>query len=125
MSSKPPPIPALHTIGDVAKKLSMTPAYVRALIRTGKLNSTLMPMAFESQVKRHMMSDADIEEFLKSTVRKTKRVDGRNKYVFYANVGEYDLVVNALKTAKLESILETLRSANNIKPREVYNGSNS
>lgn len=105
-----------HTIAEVARDTGFTPQYVRSLIRKGQLHSTLEPIAEGAQVSRHMIDDDDVKRFLNSTKRKTKRTDGRNKYVFYATPEEQLAVVEALLAAGLNDIVESIRTANKIKP---------
>ena len=104
------------TIREAAKEMGMTEAYVRTLIRTQKLDSHLEPIAFESSVSRHMIYRQDIDNFLTSTPRKTKRTDGRNKYVFYATPSELSSVDAALRAAKLDVMADIIHTANFIKP---------
>lgn len=106
-----------YTIREAAKRMGLTEAYVRTLIRHDKLPSTLKPIAFEAMTKRHMIAEEDIVQFLADTPRKTKRTDGRNKYVFYATPTEADAAIAVLRTAGMDDVAGFVRTANHIKPR--------
>jgi len=106
-----------YTIKEAAKEMSLTDAYVRALIRQGKLPSELRPITFDSSVSRHVIKAADVKAFLQETVRKTKRTDGRNKYVFYATPEEQQAVDDALRAANLTAVADMIHTANPLKPR--------
>lgn len=106
----------MKTINQVARETGFTPQYIRTLIRRGTLKSKKIPISEHSPVVRHMIYDESLAEFLHTTQRKTKRTDGRNKFVFYADQIEYASVVDALTAAGLTAIVESLRTANKIKP---------
>lgn len=105
------------TIKEAAKYMNLTEAYVRSLIRGDRLPSELRPIAFEAAVSRHIIQLTDIETFLKETTRKTKRNDGRNKYVMYLNPQEEGDVITALQNAKLGHLADMIHPANFLKPR--------
>lgn len=115
---------AEYTIKQAAVRMGLTEPYVRALIRNDKLPSELRAIGFESQVSRHMITEQAIATFLKETTRKSRRNDGRNKYVLYANPAEIILVDEAIRKAGLTKVADMIHSANNLKlvPKEVHNG---
>lgn len=106
----------LLSLNAVSQRAGLTPQYVRTLIRKGILPSTLVPVAFESKVVRHMISEADLEAFQNRLTQRTKRDDKRNKYVFYATPEEKEQVLQALTVAKLEHLIPFIRTANHLKP---------
>jgi hypothetical protein len=111
--------PVTYTIKTAAARMNLTEAYVRSLIRTGKLVSNLEPIGFEAAVKRHIITETDITDFLRDTPRKTKRTDGRNKYVFYATPEEVDQTLTALRGARLDIIAGFIHTANRLKSRPM------
>lgn len=112
----------MMSIPEAAKRMSLTSAYVRTLIRKDRLASHLVPIAPESLVMRHMISEEDVVAFLQGTPRKTKRADNRNKYVFYATPEEHQAVVEALEKAGLHTIVDMMGTANKLKPRSEPHG---
>lgn len=106
---------AKHTIPEAAELMKYTPAYVRALIRKGDLESPLEPLVPESLVMRHMISDEAIAAFFGGVRRKTHRADGRNKWLIYMNPTECETVKVLLKANGLEGIADTIRTANKVK----------
>lgn len=119
-TTPPPPEPKLEgewlSITDVARQCGFTGQYVRTLIRKGKLESELHPIREGSMVQKHFVSKESLQEFLAETTRKTKRTDGRNKYVFYAKPREYDKVLQALLKDGLVDVVESIRENNKVKP---------
>lgn len=106
-----------YTIAELARKLGFTPAYVRMLIRKKLLESSLEPIAPGANVTRHIVTEEDLNDYLTGSKRRSKRTDGRNKYVFYATPGEHDQVIVALDAANLHQVVESLRTANKLKPQ--------
>jgi hypothetical protein len=104
-----------YDINSAAGRMGYTPQYVRALIRKGLLDTELVPLVKGSLVTRHMISEEEIVRYLSGAVRKSRRIDGRNKFVFYANVAEYPRIIEALKKAGLQEVAEGVRSANKLK----------
>jgi len=105
-----------HNIEDTAKLMNFTPNYVRALIRKGALKSALEPIVPESLVKRHMVSDEAITEYLTGTVSRARRKDGRNKFVVYMSHEESPKVQALLRANGFAGIADTLRTWNPLKP---------
>jgi len=105
-----------YTIGEAAVAMKMSSQYVRTLIRRGQIKSKLVPIAKDSQVTRHAIAKDQLENFLSGSARKSKRTDGRNKYVFYANFGEIGRVREVLKAAGLQEVEKTVMSSNQLKP---------
>lgn len=103
------------TIHQSAARLSLTPQYVRTLIRRGVLPSTQEPISLGSSVFRHMLDVSDLDVFAEGYVKKTRRGDGRHKWIVYATFQEMDDVKNALRVAKLDNIIELIRTANTLK----------
>jgi hypothetical protein len=103
-------------ISAIARRTSFTPPYVRSLIRRGLLPSIQRPIREGADVKKHYVKETDLLTYLESSTRKTKRLDGRNKFIFYANHAEYNLVLAALTAAGLTDIVEGIRAANHLKP---------
>jgi len=108
--------PTEFTIKQAAKHMGLSDAYVRALIRQKKLPSTLVPIAKDADVSRHIITLEDIDEYEKGATHKTKRKDGRNKFVFYATPTEAQVAIKALQDAGLDLIAGTVRTANILKP---------
>jgi len=116
VKAKPTEILTEFTIKQAAKHMGLTDAYVRALIRQKKLPSTLVPIAKDADVSRHIITLDDINEYERGATHKTKRKDGRNKFVFYATPTEAQAAVKVLQDAGLDLIASTVRTANILKP---------
>lgn len=106
----------LYSIIEIARKCGFTIPYVRTLIRKGTLQSEMRPLRPGSVVMKHFVPEESLTDFLSSTTRKSRRADGRSKYVFYASPKEYDRVLQALLKEGMVDIVESLRSANKVKP---------
>lgn len=107
-----------YDIQDAAKRLKLSPQYVRSLIRNGTLKSTQEPIVPESLVNKHMVTEVEIQRYLAIPSSKTQRKDHRNKYVIYMTIDERQHVADALKAADLADVESTIRTANVLKPRK-------
>jgi hypothetical protein len=94
---------------QLSSKLAMDQMYVRKLVVSGKIESTIVPIKEGSKVMRHEISDEAVEKFLK-TPRKsiTKREDGRNKFVVYLTSDEFKKVDQFLKKENIPSPVKTV-----------------
>ena len=107
----------LYSIMDAAKFLSLTPSYIRSLIRHKKIGSSLEPTHEGSEVKKHMITREELVRYRDHTPRKSKRSDGRHKYLIYMSDHEVDPALKALFDAGLEGVADTIKAANLRKPR--------
>lgn len=108
--------PKWLSINEAARATSFTPQYIRSLIRKGILPARRAPLHEGTVVEHLLISEDNLKVFLLETPRKTKRQDGRNKFVFYANPTEYAQVVEALVRANLVQVVDSLHTANKTKP---------
>lgn len=104
-----------YDITDAAKEMGFTPQYVRQLIRKGTLLTVMKPIVPESLVKHHMVTRTEIDRYMGTTRRKTRREDGRNKFVMYMTLVELAKVKTVLKANDLKEVAETIRSWNPLK----------
>jgi hypothetical protein len=89
----------LLTIEEAAEKFSMHPHYVRQLIRSGKLATTMQNVYQTSdKVKKHYIDPADLHAYA-DNVSRSKRSDSRRKYTLYADEAEIIQIRKALKAA--------------------------
>jgi hypothetical protein len=101
---------SVMTLQEAAKHLGFTEAYVRVLIRKGRIRTRKVPLGPESQVWKHMLIAADVRGLTKRA-RGVARPDGRSKYVFYATEAEAELARRLFRGGGLEDIVEFLTSA--------------
>jgi len=99
-------------IPGAAKYLNYTRPYVRALIRNKKIKTTLRPIAPNAKVKRHMIAITELKKFQLTRITRTRRKDGRNKYILYVTPGEHQEVLTALKNAGLQDVADLIVRAN-------------
>jgi len=118
MPSSTPKVKTKYDIQEAAKRLKLSPQYVRSLIRSGMLKSAFEPIVPESLVNKHMVTEAEIQRYLAIPSSKTQRKDHRNKYVIYMTMDERQRVADALKAADLADVESTIRTANVLKPRK-------
>lgn len=104
-----------YDILAAANKLGFSQTYIRTLVRRGVIKTTRVPLSEGSLVTKHVISEAVLDEFLNETPHKSRREDGRNKFIMYADPGEYVLVHQALVAADLQEIAELIIPANKVK----------
>ena len=109
-----------YDIPAAAKELSYTQSYVRSLIRRGLLKSTLQPIARGAKVRKHMVSRDDIKTFQRNRTRRSRRKDGRNKWIVYANFDEMYQVITLLESNDLSLVADTIKPANKIQARPSW-----
>lgn len=104
---------------EAAQMMGFTEQYVRMLIRDGKLQNTyLAPKTKGSAVMKRFVPKKSIEDFFNTSTRKSKRSDGRNKYVFYANPSEFEMAMKAWQEYNeyTATLVPLVRTANVLKP---------
>ena len=104
-----------YDIPEAAIRMNFTPSYVRKLIREGSITTEFKPIAEGSLVKKHFLSEEEVQRFFLETPRKTHRVDGRNKYVIYMSPSEFATVKLLLTKNELKDVATTIRTWNKLK----------
>ena len=99
------------TIRTAASKLKKSEQYIRKCIREGKLNSSLVQIG-ASKIKRHQISENDLQAFASRSSKRTSREDGRNKFVVYLTASEEASIRKILKTNSFENVEKLLARAN-------------
>lgn len=108
----------IYTITEAATELKMSPQYIRTLIRNKVITTYKEPLGLESAGFRHVIHESELLKYETNVVRKSKRTDGRTKYIFYANDGEFERMVTLVKSSNLAHLAEFFRTANPLKPKE-------
>ena len=75
----------LLTIKTASAKYGKSQVYIRRAIRENKLETTLQPISKGSKTKQHVVTVAAYEVWRSERSGRSRRDDGRNKFVFYAN----------------------------------------
>ena len=103
-----------------AKKLGYTPQYIRLLVQRGLLEATKEPVVPESAVLRSMITEEELERFMKEAPHRNRRGDGRNKYIMYATDTEFKESLRVLKAGgrTTRAVAELIKPAN---PRKPHN----
>lgn len=105
----------LYDIIDAAKYLGFSQIYIRMLIRKGRLASVKKSSTPGSLVMKHMVRESDLNEFIGEMPHKTRRADGRNKFIMYATPGEYTRTRQVLLNANLIEVADLIIPANKVK----------
>jgi excisionase family DNA binding protein len=90
-----------YSIKEVSSLLSLSEVYVRRMIQQGKLKSTLVQIN-DSEVKKHMIDEKDLEIWRKNSQSHSSRKDDRNKFTIYLNQEELVKVTSLLKNLNIE-----------------------
>ena len=101
-------------INAAAKELGFSVVYIRTLIRRGVIKTTRVPLAEGSMVTKHVIDEDELQKFLTDVPHKSRRYDGRNKFILYARPEEYILVYQALANADLKEIADLIVPANKV-----------
>ena len=102
-------------IEETAEELNFSAQYIRLLVRTGRLHSTMEPITEGSLVERHVITAEELERYKNEAPHKSRRSDGRNKFIIYLAVKEIAPARKALKAAGLKEVAEGIRPANKLK----------
>ena len=105
----------LLTLREAAKRMGFTEAYVRMLIRRGKLKTKKVPLGPESIVWKHMIIADDVAKLAKKP--RGLREDGRRKYIVYATEDELMVAKQVLTDAGLKDFAAAFKST---KQQGVY-----
>jgi hypothetical protein len=95
-------VPSGLSIKEASVALKCEQNYVRKLLREGKLTSNLVPTKPGSSVMKHLISKASIEARLTRQGDRTKREDGRNRWLIWATPSEMLALQSLLKDAGME-----------------------
>jgi len=104
-----------YDIPAAAKKIGFSVAYVRTLIRSGKITTVMQPLYEGSHVMKHMIPDDQLQKFVEEMPHKSRRKDGRNKYIVYARNDELLQIRQALFNAGLNELAFLIAPANRLK----------
>ena len=103
-----------YDINAAAKELGFSTIYIRTLIRKGVIKTTRVPLAEGSLVTKHVINEDEMQRFLKDIPHKSRRDDGRNKYILYARPDEYMQAYQVLTLAGLQEIADLIVPANKV-----------
>ena len=104
-----------YTIEETATELSFSTQYIRLLIRQGRLKTTLEPLVEGSLVSHHMVSVEELERYRNEAPRKSRRPDGRNKFIIYLKATEIAPARKALQDAGMPDVAAGIRPSNRLK----------
>jgi hypothetical protein len=104
---------------EAAEFLNYTPQYIRALVRTKKIKTTQIPIVEGARVLKHIITMEELKRFQATRGTRTRRKDGRNKFILYARPQEYPKILKALKAADLEVVADLITLANPKKPKKT------
>lgn len=104
-----------YDIKEAADALGFSQIYIRTLIRRGTIPTTKVPLAEGSLVTRHMISQSELDRFLHELPHKSRRSDGRNKFIMYARPDEYSAAYQCLVAAGLKEVADLILPANKVK----------
>jgi hypothetical protein len=104
-----------YTIDEAAVELSFSAQHIRTLIRQGRLESTMEPLAEGSLVEHHIISAEELERYRNEVPHKSRRSDGRNKFIIYLLATEIAPVRKALEKAGFADIAKGIRPSNKLK----------
>lgn len=104
-----------YTIPEAADFLGFSQAYIRTLIRKNQLTTDMVPLSEGSLVMRHVITESSMGEFLNTVPHKTRRNDGRNKFIVYISPDEYPRVLDVLEENGLGEVARLLEPANKVK----------
>jgi len=103
-----------YDINAAAKELGFSVVYIRTLIRRGVIKTTRVPLAEGSMVTKHVIDEDELQKFLTDVPHKSRRCDGRNKFILYARPEEYTLIYQALTNAGLKEVADLIAPANKV-----------
>jgi hypothetical protein len=98
MANKSPSQAKALPIKEAANFLGVKPQYVRTLIRNGKFKPTKVAVAEGSEVWRWEIPVEQLESYRANAGTRSRRADGRTKYIMYATPEELEQV-NAVAEA--------------------------
>jgi len=110
-------------IPAAAVEIGFSVPYVRTLIRTGKIKTTLEPVHEGSNVLKHVIEEDELQRFVKQAPHKSRRQDGRNKYNMYATNEELIEVRQMLYDAGKKELADLIVPANRLKHWDNGDGS--
>ena len=110
-----------YDIPAAAKRAGFSIGYIRTLIRNGKIATELKPIHEGSSVLKHMISEGELKRFLKEIPHKSRRSDGRNKYIVYARAEECVQMKRVLVEAGMIELAGLIVPANRLKNWEANN----
>jgi hypothetical protein len=93
-------------IKEAASKLGLSELYVRNAIRSGKLETTMVPVAPDSKTMKHQITVKALEAWRASTSNRSRRDDGRGRFILYATEAELADLRKMLANAKLAVIVQ-------------------
>jgi hypothetical protein len=107
--------PTSYDIEDAATELGFSAMYIRVLVHSGRLNSTMEPITPGSLVTKHVITAEELERFRNEVPHKSKRADGRNKFIIYLLPTEIAPARKALEKAGLPEVASGIRPSNRLK----------
>ena len=75
----------VFTIKTAAKELGLSEVYIRRAVRSKDLATQLVPVSKGSKTERHEIKESILMEWRATRGSGSRREDGRNKFVLYAN----------------------------------------
>ena len=94
-----------YTIKQLAEEKELSTVYIRRAILSGKLESKKVKIG-ESKVERHMITEEQFAAWRSQNVTRSRREDGRSKFVLYANAEELEKIQALLEKNKIEAIVQ-------------------
>jgi hypothetical protein len=105
--------PKLYGIKDAAEFLGLSVCWVRRAVLAGKIPSEKVEIA--KNTLKHMITEEALVEWRKSLSGRSKRSDGRGKYVLYATPEEHESIQKLIEEGGIEALIQR---ANKVKKTE-------
>jgi hypothetical protein len=112
----------LYDIHAAAAQIGFSTGYVRTLIRKGKIKTELQPLHEGTCVLKHMIPETELQKFVDEVPHKSRRSDGRNKFIVYLRNDELLHARQLLIDGGLGEIAFMIQPANKLKHWEKDNG---
>jgi hypothetical protein len=98
--------PNMLSLLEVARECELSDVYVRHAIRNKLLPTTMVPVRPDSKTMKHMISREDMLAWRETRKARSRRADGRNKFVLYARADELAQIQELLASNGIDTPIE-------------------
>lgn len=102
------------SIDEAAEELGYTKHYLRQLVRKNEIKAALVPISPGARVFKYLISKSELERFRDAPRGRSRRTDGRSKFLFYATFDEAEEVIETLEENGLAELADLIQSANEL-----------
>jgi hypothetical protein len=99
------------TIKQVEAEYGITAIYIRKAMKEGKLTGEKVAVKEGSATMKNVFTREAVEAWRAASGSHTRRADGRNKFVLYANPDELAKVQSMIDSGELTAIVERANKA--------------